>query len=423
MKTEYDLVVIGGGPAGLAAATAAREEGLSDILVIERDRFLGGILNQCIHTGFGLQEFKEELTGPEYAQRFIDRVQRYDIPCLLETMVLAVKPDKTIMAVSPDLGRFELHARSIVLSMGCRERTRGAIMVPGTRPAGVMTAGTAQRYMNIEGFLPGRNVVILGSGDIGLIMARRFTLEGANVSAVLEIMPYSTGLTRNVVQCLDDYGIPLLLSHTVTSVHGGRRVTGVSVAQVDEHRCPVMSTEYEMSCDTLITSVGLIPENELSKTAGVTLDPATGGAVVNQRLQTSVPGIFACGNALQVHDLVDNVSEESRRAGRNAALYVQGKIPAASRSIRLQAASGIRYVVPQQVDLPGEAEPVKLFMRPTDVVAGASVMLWIDGCEEEEPAAQFHRSRLTPGEMVVLSVKSGVFAAARSSIALGVKVS
>ncbi len=365
MKSDYDLIVIGGGPAGLAAATAAHDEGLRDILIVERDRFLGGILNQCIHTGFGLQEFKEELTGPEYAERFVDKTLEDDIPFLLDTMVLVVRSDRTIVAISPELGRLELHARAIVLSMGCRERTRAAIMVPGTRPAGVMTAGTAQRYMNVEGYLPGRNIVILGSGDIGLIMARRFTLEGAHVNAVLEIMPYSTGLTRNVVQCLDDYGIPLLLSHTVTSVHGGRRVTGVSIAQVDELRRPVPGTEREIPCDTLITSVGLVPENELSKTAGVQLDAITGGAVVNQRLQTSVAGIFACGNVLQVHDLVDNVSEESQRAGRNAALYVQNKLPQTVRSkTGVPALNSLRSA--QRIDgrTRGGGE---VFMRPNDV--------------------------------------------------------
>ncbi|MHB8070885.1 MAG: NAD(P)/FAD-dependent oxidoreductase [Candidatus Cryosericum sp.] len=420
MKTEYDLIVIGGGPAGLAAATAAREAGLSDILIVERDRFLGGILNQCIHTGFGLQEFKEELTGPEYAQRFIEKARKYGIPCLLETMVLAVKPDKTLVAISPQLGRLELHAKAVVLSMGCRERTRGAIRVPGTRPAGVMTAGTAQRYMNIDGFLPGRSIVILGSGDIGLIMARRFTLEGAKVSAVLELMPYSTGLTRNIVQCLDDYGIPLLLRHTVTSVHGNRRVTGVSVAQVDGSNCPILSTECEIGCDTLITSVGLIPENELSKTAGVQLDPVTGGAVVNQRLQTSVPGIFACGNVLQVHDLVDNVTEESERAGRNAALHIQGKIPTVVRSIRLQASSGIRYVVPQRLDLSKEVEQIKLFMRPSDVFAHTSVE--VRSGEAEKPLIKSYHSRLTPGEMVVVPVQSSMFAASGPDVTVGVKV-
>jgi len=421
VKTEYDLIVIGGGPAGLAAATAAYDQGLRDILIVERDRFLGGILNQCIHTGFGLQEFREELTGPEYAQRFVDKTLEDGIPFFLDTMVLAVRPDRTIVAISPELGRLELHAKAIVLSMGCRERTRAAIMVPGTRPAGVMTAGTAQRYMNVEGYLPGRNIVILGSGDIGLIMARRFTLEGARVNAVLEIMPYSTGLTRNIVQCLDDYGIPLLLNHTVTSVHGGKRVTGVSVAQVDDHRRPVPGTEREIACDTLITSVGLVPENELSKIAGVQLDPITGGAVVNQRLQTSVPGIFACGNVLQVHDLVDNVSEESQRAGRSAALYVQDKLPQTLRNIRVVPSPGIHYVVPQCVDVTEQTETIKLFMRPSDVFKGAFVELRTDS--REEPLARFRRSRLTPGEMVVLTVQGTVFAAVEADISVGVKVS
>lgn len=320
---QHAIVIIGGGPAGLAAAISAAEQGEKDILILERDRELGGILNQCIHNGFGLHTFQEELTGPEYAARYIEKVERMGIPYLTDTMVLDLSPEKVVTAVSPTEGIFQIQAQAVILAMGCRERPRGALNLPGYRPAGIYTAGTAQRLVNVEGRMPGREVVILGSGDIGLIMARRMTLEGAKVKVVAELMPYSGGLTRNIVQCLEDFGIPLKLSHTVVAIHGKERLTGVTLAQVDHDGRPVPGTEEEYSCDTLLLSVGLIPENELSKNAGVSLNPATSGPVVDESFQTSVGGIFACGNVLHVHDLVDFVSEEAANAGRRAAEYVR----------------------------------------------------------------------------------------------------
>lgn len=320
---QHAIVIIGGGPAGLAAAISAAEQGEKDILILERDRELGGILNQCIHNGFGLHTFQEELTGPEYAARYIEKVERMGIPYLTDTMVLDLSPEKVVTAVSPTEGIFQIQAQAVILAMGCRERPRGALNLPGYRPAGIYTAGTAQRLVNVEGRMPGREVVILGSGDIGLIMARRMTLEGAKVKVVAELMPYSGGLKRNIVQCLEDFGIPLKLSHTVVAIHGKERLTGVTLAQVDHDGRPVPGTEEEYSCDTLLLSVGLIPENELSKNAGVSLNPATSGPVVDESFQTSVGGIFACGNVLHVHDLVDFVSEEAANAGRRAAEYVR----------------------------------------------------------------------------------------------------
>ena len=320
---QHAIVIIGGGPAGLAAAISAAEQGEKDILILERDRELGGILNQCIHNGFGLHTFQEELTGPEYAARYIEKVERMGIPYLTDTMVLDLSPEKVVTAVSPTEGIFQIQVQAVILAMGCRERPRGALNLPGYRPAGIYTAGTAQRLVNVEGRMPGREVVILGSGDIGLIMARRMTLEGAKVKVVAELMPYSGGLKRNIVQCLEDFGIPLKLSHTVVAIHGKERLTGVTLAQVDHDGRPVPGTEEEYSCDTLLLSVGLIPENELSKNAGVALSSATSGPVVDESFQTSVNGIFACGNVLHVHDLVDFVSEEAANAGRRAAEYAR----------------------------------------------------------------------------------------------------
>lgn len=359
-RLEVDVAVIGGGPAGLAAALAAHKEGAARVLIIERNHELGGILQQCIHHGFGLHRFKAELTGPEYAQRFINQVRETDIQVLLETMVLEVTEDRTIYAVNSSEGMLEISAKAVVLAMGCRERTRGALRIPGRRPAGIFSAGTAQRYINIDGYIPGRKAVILGSGDIGLIMARRLTLEGAQVEAVVEIMPYAAGLARNVVQCLEDFDIPLILQSTVVDIHGEDRLEGVTIARVDEDWKPIPGSERKIECDTLLLSVGLIPENELSGGAGVELDPITNGPKVDDTLMTSIPGIFACGNVLHVHDLVDNVSKEAERAGAFAAQYARQQLSAANRRIKVEAGENIRYVVPHEISLD---KPVEFFMR------------------------------------------------------------
>ena len=389
-----DLVIIGGGPAGLAAAIAAREAGVEDILLLERDRELGGILNQCIHSGFGLHTFQEELTGPEYARRYIQRVEELGISCLLDTMVLEVSPERMVTAVNTQQGLFQIQAGAVILAMGCRERPRGALNIPGFRPAGVYTAGTAQRLVNKEGLMPGREVVILGSGDIGLIMARRMTLEGAHVQVVAELMPYSGGLKRNIVQCLDDFGIPLKLSHTVVDIQGRERLTGVTLAQVDENRRPIPGTEEHYDCDTLLLSCGLIPENELSRGAGVALSPVTNGPVVDESLETSVPGIFACGNVLHVHDLVDFVSQEAAQAGRRAARYLSGG-GVRGEPVRLTAGRGVRYTVPAQVDPLRMEEELTVRFRVDNEYRGAAVVV----SAGEEILQRRKKLILAPGEM------------------------
>ena len=401
MMKNADLVIIGGGPAGLAAAIEARRRGVENLLILERDSELGGILNQCIHNGFGLHTFKEELTGPEYAARFIQQANDLGIPYKLDTMVLDLAADKTVTAMNRTDGLFQLHPKAVVLAMGCRERPRGALNIPGYRPAGIFTAGTAQRLVNMEGYLPGRKVVILGSGDIGLIMARRMTLEGAEVQVVAELMPYSGGLKRNIVQCLDDYGIPLKLSHTVVDIQGKERVEGVTLARVENGR-PVPGTEEHYDCDTLLLSCGLLPENELSRAAGVRLSPVTGGPAVNESLETSIPGVFAAGNVLHVHDLVDYVSEEAGAAGAHAAAYIQqGKTGQNAPALPVLCRNGVRYTVPSTVRPACVGDKLTLRFRVDNVYQNKKIAVYLGG------ACIFTRRRpvLAPGEMETLQLK------------------
>ncbi|MDD6217349.1 MAG: FAD-dependent oxidoreductase [Roseburia sp.] len=400
---NYDIVVIGGGPAGLAAAISAKENGIDSILILERDKELGGILNQCIHNGFGLHTFKEELTGPEYAGRFIARAKELNIEYKLHTMVMDISSDKVVTAMNREEGLFTIRAKAVILAMGCRERSRGALNIPGYRPAGIFSAGTAQRLVNMEGYMPGREVVILGSGDIGLIMARRMTLEGAKVKVVAELMPYSGGLKRNIVQCLNDFDIPLKLSHTVVDIEGKDRVKAVTIAEVGPDRKPIPGTEERYTCDTLLLSCGLLPENELSKAAGVEINPVTSGPIVNDSLETSIDGVFACGNVLHVHDLVDYVSQEAATAGKNAAKYIQNGKDIDAKEVEILPVDGVRYTVPKFIRPTEMEDTLTVRFRVGDVFKNKAIATYFD----DTLISKRKRPVMAPGEMeqVILDKK------------------
>ena len=408
-QTKYDVIVVGGGPAGLAAALEAKETGAEKVLILERNHELGGILNQCIHNGFGLHHFKEELTGPEYAGRFISRLPGSGIEVMADTMVLEITPDKTVHAMNSRDGYMQLTASAIVLTMGCRERTRGAIAIPGDRPAGIFTAGAAQLYVNVEGYMVGRRVLILGSGDIGLIMARRMTLEGAKVLGCVELMPYSNGLNRNIVQCLNDYNIPLNLSHTITNIQGDKRVEKVTVSKVDENRRPIPGTEMEFECDTVLLSVGLIPENELSRQAGIRMDRRTNGPEVYENMETSIPGVFASGNVVHVHDLVDFVTAESQRAGKAAALFaLHGETPP-GEEILVENGACVNYTVPQKIRPENVGKFVEIFFRVNFVYRDVVIRV----TSGEEVLASYKREHMAPGEMEKIVLPKALLEKAR----------
>ena len=415
---NYDIVIVGGGPAGMAAAVAAKKAGTDKILILERDTRIGGILLQCIHNGFGLHHFGEELTGPEYAGRFAQEVEDLGIEYKTDTMVLEVNAQKQVTAINTKDGLMFIQAKAVVLAMGCRERTRGALVIPGTRPAGIFTAGSAQRFVNIDGYLPGRKVVILGSGDIGLIMARRMTLEGAEVKLVCEVMPFSSGLRRNIVQCVENFNIPLKFSTTVVQIHGKERVEGVTVAAVDKNRKPIPGTEEFIECDTLLLSVGLIPENEISNACGVSIDSMTSGPVVNEKMQTSVEGIFACGNTVHVHDLVDFVTAESLRAGENAAKYVQGKTISNGQKVTLKPGNRVRYTVPQHLDSTESDTNTSIMFRPTDVYRNVSIVVYSNN---ERIKAQ-KKKVVRPGEMQVIELKPEELAKVKDNLTIAIEI-
>ncbi len=415
---NYDIVIVGGGPAGMAAAVAAKKAGSDSILILERDTRIGGILLQCIHNGFGLHHFGEELTGPEYAGRFSDEVEKLGIEYKTDTMVLEVNGKKQVTAINTKDGLMMIQAKAVILAMGCRERTRGALVIPGTRPAGIFTAGSAQRFVNIDGYLPGKKVVILGSGDIGLIMARRLTLEGAEVKLICELMPFSAGLRRNIVQCVENFNIPLKFSHTITKIHGKERVEGVSVAAVDKNRRPIPETEEFIECDTLLLSVGLIPENEISNGCGISIDSTTSGPVVNEHMQTSVEGIFACGNTVHVHDLVDFVTAESIRAGENAAKYVQGAKAKNPKNVVLRPGNRVRYTVPQHIESTESETPISIMFRPTDVYRNVQIVAY----SNNERIKAMKKKIVRPGEMQVLELNPEQLAKVHDNLTVSIEI-